>query len=79
MISRLSHPNNRAIIKDTALDDKVFDFFMINQGDEEEIKNLQLEFIAGEGYTLKNIEETESNLFTDMCVKSDLKIDFIQS
>lgn len=54
-----SHPDCRAIIKDISLDDKIFAFFIMNQGVEEEIEKTELEFILGKGYTLENIEKTD--------------------
>jgi len=55
----LFHPNNGAILKDTSIHKELFRFFKMNLGDEEKIKKIKIEFIAREGYTLKNIEKTD--------------------
>ena len=40
-------------------DDEIFSFFRLDIGNEEKIKRRRLEFVAGTGYTLENIEKTD--------------------
>jgi hypothetical protein len=55
----LFHPDNMAIIKDQSSHKELFLFFKMNKGEEESIKKINMEFIAGKGYTLKNIVKTD--------------------
>jgi hypothetical protein len=57
--STLFHPDNMAIIKDRSSHKELFRFFKMNQGKDESIKNINMEFVSGKGYTLKNIEKTD--------------------
>ena len=41
------------------MDDEIFAFFRLDIGNEEKIKRRRLEFVAGTGYTLENIEKTD--------------------
>ena len=41
------------------IDDEIFSFFILDIGNEEKIKRRRLEFVAGTGYTLENIEKTD--------------------
>ena len=41
------------------MDDEIFSFFILDIGNEEKIKRRRLEFVAGTGYTLENIEKTD--------------------
>lgn len=51
------HPDYGARFKKDA--DEIFSFFRLDIGDEEKIKRRRLEFVAGTGYTLENIEKTD--------------------
>lgn len=51
------HPDYGAKFKKDA--DEIFSFFRLNIGDEEKIKKRKLEFVAGAGYTLENLEKTD--------------------
>jgi len=58
--STIFHPDNMAIIKgDYSFHKELFRFFKMNQGEEESIKKINMEFISGKGYTLKNIVKTD--------------------
>jgi hypothetical protein len=57
--STLFHPNNMAIVKDRSSHKELFRFFKMNQGEEESIKKINMEFVSDKGYTLKNIEKTD--------------------
>ena len=60
--STLTHPDVYASIKDDALHDDIHSFFVMNRnrGDlEERIRKLDMEFIAGKGYTQGNIVKTD--------------------
>ena len=52
-----NHPDYGAKFKKDA--DEIFSFFRLDIGDEEKIKRRRLDFVAGEGYTLENIENTD--------------------
>lgn len=53
----INHPDSMAgFYKD---DKDVYDFFKLNKGDEEKILRRDLSFVAGKGYTLKNINDTD--------------------
>lgn len=51
------HPDCMARIEKGGND--IFSFFRLGIGDEEIIKRRRLEFIAGAGYTLENIDKTD--------------------
>ena len=53
----LNHPDCMAGLK-KMMDDEIFSFFILDIGNEEKIKRRRLEFVAGTGYTLENIEKT---------------------
>lgn len=53
----LNHPDYGARFKKNG--DEIFSFFRLDIGDEEKIKKRRLDFIAGAGYTLENIEKTD--------------------
>ena len=53
----LNHPDCMAGLKKN--DDENFSFFRLDIGNEEKIKRRRLEFVAGTGYTLENIEKTD--------------------
>ena len=53
----LNHPDCMAGFKKN--DDEIFSFFRLDIGNEEKIKRRRLEFVAGTGYTLENIEKTD--------------------
>ncbi len=53
----LNHPDNMAGIKKN--DDEIYSFFRLDDGDEEKIKRIKLDFFSGTGYTLDNIEKTD--------------------
>lgn len=53
----LNHPDYMA---DFPKDGKeIFAFFRLDKGEAEKIKRRRLDFVAGTGYTLKNIEKTD--------------------
>lgn len=54
-----SHPDSRAILSESSYDDEVFSYFMVNRGNKEIIEKYDLEYLAGKGYTLKNIVKTD--------------------
>ena len=54
----LNHPDCMAGLK-KMMDDEIFSFFRLDIGNEEKIKRRRLEFVAGTGYTLENIEKTD--------------------
>lgn len=54
----LNHPDCMAGLK-KMMDDEIFSFFILDIGNEEKIKRRRLEFVAGTGYTLENIEKTD--------------------
>lgn len=51
------HPDFTARLKNRTKE--IYSFFSFNQGDVEKMKNTKIDFVAGEGYTLKNIEKTD--------------------
>lgn len=53
----INHPDNMAGLKKN--EEEIFSFFTLNKGDEEKIKRRKLDFFAGTGYTLNNIEKTD--------------------
>ena len=53
----LNHPDCMAGFKKN--DGEIFSFFILDIGNEEKIKRRRLEFVAGTGYTLENIEKTD--------------------
>lgn len=53
----IDHPDYMAGLKKN--DNDIFSFFRLDMGDEEKIKKRRLEFIAGAGYTIANIEKTD--------------------
>ena len=67
----LNHPDCMAGFKKN--DDEIFSFFRLDIGNEEKIKRRRLEFVAGTGYTLENIEKTDY-IFCPLhcCFLSDL-------
>ncbi len=53
----INHPDNMAgFYKD---DEDIYKFFKLNRGDEEKILKRELKFVAGKGYTLKNVSYTD--------------------
>ena len=53
----INHPDSMAgFYKD---DKDTYEFFKLNKGDEEKILKRELSFVAGKGYTLKNINDTD--------------------
>lgn len=67
----LNHPDCMAGFKKN--DDEIFSFFRLDIGNEEKIKRRRLEFVAGTGYTLENIEKTDYNFaHLHCCFLSDL-------
>lgn len=53
----INHPDSMAgFYKD---DKDIYDFFKLNKGDEEKILKRDLRFVAGKGYTLNNINNTD--------------------
>lgn len=53
----INHPDDMAGF---AKDDKdIYAFFKLNKGEEERIRKRDLRFIAGKGYNLSNINETD--------------------
>lgn len=53
----LNHPDCMAGFKKN--DHEIFSFFIMDKGNEEKIKRRRLDFVAGTGYTLENIENTD--------------------
>lgn len=51
------HPDFTARL--TKRTDEIYSFFSFNQGDEEKMKRRRIDFVAGAGYTLENIEKTD--------------------
>lgn len=53
----INHPDNMAgFYKD---EKEIYEFFKLNSGEEESIKKRDLTFVAGKGYTLSNIADTD--------------------
>lgn len=53
----LNHPDYMAGLKKNS--EEIYSFFRLDKGDEEKIKRGRMEFFAGTGYTLDNIEKTD--------------------
>lgn len=55
--SFINHPDNMAgFYKD---EKEIYDYFKLNSGEEASIKKRDLTFVAGKGYTLSNIGDTD--------------------
>lgn len=53
----INHPDNMAgFYKE---DKEIYEFFKLNKGNEEKILKRELNFVAGQGYTLNNINDTD--------------------
>lgn len=53
----INHPDNMAgFYKE---DKDIYEFFKLNKGNEEKILKRELNFVAGQGYTLNNIDDTD--------------------
>ena len=50
----LNHPDNMAGFMKNG--HEIFNYFRLDKGEEENIKRRRLDFVAGTGYTLKNIK-----------------------
>lgn len=55
--TKINHPDNMAGFYKN--DKDVYDFFKLNKGDEKMIRKRDLSFVAGKGYTVKNINDTD--------------------
>ena len=53
----IEHSDNMAGFYKKA--DDIYNYFKLNKGNEEEIRRRKLDFIAGEGYNLNNINKTD--------------------
>ena len=53
----LNHPDNMAGFMKNG--HEIFNYFRLDKGEEESIKRRRLDFVAGTGYTLKNIKKTD--------------------
>ena len=51
------HPDFTARLKNRT--NEIYSFFSFNHGDVEQMKNKKIDFLAGAGYTLENIEKTD--------------------
>ncbi len=51
------HPDFTARLRKRT--DEIYSFFSFNQGDVEKMKRRRIDFVAGSGYTLENIEKTD--------------------
>jgi hypothetical protein len=54
-----NHPDCYAILKEISFHNEVFSFFVMNRDEEEKIREINLHFVAGTGYNLKNVAKTD--------------------